>query len=70
MEIELEEMEHGKKLNLGNIAEDKKTKIRLMKANKQYKELLDYANSLPPNKDMYMLKANALMHLRKWSEII
>lgn len=37
MEIELEEMEHGKVLNLGNIAEEKKVKIRLMKVNKQYK---------------------------------
>lgn len=38
-----------------------------MKAKKQYVELLEYATNLPPNKDKYMLKANALMHLKKWS---
>ncbi len=41
-----------------------------MKAKKQYAELLEYANSLPPNRDKYLLKANALMHLRKWKELI
>lgn len=66
MEIELEEMEHGKVLNLGNIAEDKQAKIKAMKTKKQYKELLDFANAMPANKDKYLLKSNALMHLKRW----
>lgn len=70
MEIELEDMEHGKPINLSNMAEEKQAKIRLFKAKKQYAELLEYANNLPPNRDKYLLKANALMHLRKWKELV
>ena len=68
MEIELEEMEHGKLVSYSSIADDKQSKIKLMKAKKQYAELLDYSNTLPPNKDHYLLKANALTHLKKWKE--
>lgn len=52
------------------MAEDKQKKIKTMKAKKQYAELLEYANNLPPNRDKYLLKANALMHLKKWKELI
>ncbi len=48
------------------MAQEKQSKIKIMKAKKQYNELLEYANNLPPNRDKYLLKANALMHLRKW----
>ena len=70
MEIELEDMEHRKTINLSNMAEEKQAKIRQFKAKKQYAELLEYANNLPPNRDKYLLKANALMHLRKWKELV
>lgn len=70
MEIELEDMEHGKPINFTTMAAQKQAKIKAMKAKKQYAELLEYANSLPPNRDKYLLKANALMHLRKWKELI
>ena len=43
-------MENGKVLNLGQLAEDKKAKIKVMKSKKQYNELYSYANALPPTK--------------------
>ncbi len=40
MEIELEDMEHGKPINFSNMAQEKQAKIKQMKAKKQYPELL------------------------------
>ena len=70
MDIELEEMEHGKVVKYTSIADDKQTKIKMMKAKKQYNELLEYTDTLPSNKDRYLLRASALMHLKKWEEAI
>ena len=55
-------------VNYTNIAEDKQSKIKVLKAKKQYEELLDYTNTLPSSKDRYLLKANTLMHLRRWKD--
>ena len=63
-------MEHGKAINFSNMGQDKENKIKTLKSKKQYSELLEYANNLPPNKDKYLLKANTLMHLKKWKELI
>lgn len=52
------------------MAQDKQNKIKVLKSKKQYNELLEYANALPPNRDKYLLKSNALMHLKKWKELI
>lgn len=52
------------------MAQQKQEKIKQLKSKKQYNELLEYANSLPPNRDKYILKANALMYLKKWKELI
>lgn len=43
-------MKHGKVLNLGNIAEEKKKKVKELKGKKMYNELLEYANAMPPVK--------------------
>ena len=59
-------MEDGKPLTLSTVKEDKREKIKVFKAKKKYKELYELACDLPPNKDKYLLKANALMHLKKW----
>ena len=63
-------MQHGKVINLETMGQQKQNKIKLMKSKKQYNQLLEYANSLPPNRDKYLLKATALMHLKKWKELI
>lgn len=44
-------------------------KIKVLKAKKQYRELLDLANSMPNNKEKYMIQANALLHLKRWREL-
>ena len=44
-------------------------KIKSLKAKKQYKELMDLANSMPNNKEKYLIKANACLHLKKWKEL-
>lgn len=69
MDIELEEMEHGKVVKYSSIADDKQSKIKVLKAKKQYNELLEYTDSLPSNKDRYLLRAYALMHMKKWEEV-
>ena len=61
-------MEHGKPINFAGMAQEKQAKIKLMKSKKQYAELLYYANSLPPNRDKYLLKANDIMHLKRRKE--
>ena len=70
MDIELTEMEHGKPLTLSSALDEKKSKIKVLKNKKQFNELLDLAAELPSTKDKYMLKANALMHLKQWKEAI
>ena len=66
MYVELTEMEDGKPLTLSSVKEDQKQKIKALKSKKKYNELYELASNLPPNKDKYLLKANALMHLKKW----
>lgn len=68
MDIELEEMEHGKVVQYSSIAADKQSKIKVLKGKKQYEELLEYTDTLPSNKDRYLLRANALMHLKRWKD--
>lgn len=70
MDIELTEMEHGKPLTLSSLAGDKNAKIKELKVKKNYAELYELAVSLPPTKDKFLLKASALMHLKKWEEAI
>lgn len=69
MDIELEEMEHGKVVKYTTITDDKQSKIKVLKAKRQYNEILEYTDSLPSNKDRYLLRAYALMHLKKWEEV-
>lgn len=59
-------MEHGKVVKYNSIADDKQSKIKVLKAKKQYNEILEYTDSLPSNKDRYLLRAYALMHMKKW----
>ena len=40
MDIELEEMEHGKVVNYSSMADDKQTKVKMMKVKKQYNVIL------------------------------
>lgn len=70
MDIELTEMEHGKPLTLSSIKGEKNAKIKELKEKKNYPALLELAVSLPPTKDKFLLKANALMHLKKWQDAI
>ncbi len=44
-------------------------KIKVFKAKKQYKELLDLAASMPNTKEKYLLQANACLHLKRWKEL-
>jgi hypothetical protein len=43
--------------------------LKIFKAKKQYKDILEIANSMPNNKEKYLLKCNALLHLKKWQEL-
>jgi tetratricopeptide (TPR) repeat protein len=40
-----------------------------LKANKQYKELLELAKTMPNTKDKYLVQAHACLHLKKWKDL-
>ena len=45
------------------------TQIKALKAKRQYKEILDLAETMHNTKEKYLLKANALLHLKMWKEL-
>lgn len=68
MEVELDDFEDGRPMILKTNSETAQ-KIKALKAKKQYKELLAFAESMPNTKEKYMIQANALLHLKRWREL-
>jgi len=44
-------------------------KIKVLKAKRNYKEMLQIASTMPNNRDKYMLQSNAYLHLKMWKEL-
>lgn len=68
MEVELDTFTDGRPMKLKTTTEDAQ-KIKVLKAKKQYKEMLDLANSMPNTKEKYLIQSNALLHLKRWKEL-
>lgn len=68
MYIELEDYENGRPMVVKTTNEIA-SKIKVMKANKNYNEIYELTLTMPNTKEKYLMQANALMHLKKWKEL-
>jgi hypothetical protein len=68
-EFELESWDNGKPINK-NTGKEVIDKIRRLREKKDYKGILDLANTLQNNQETYLIKANAYMGLQRWEDVI
>jgi tetratricopeptide (TPR) repeat protein len=68
MEVELDTFTDGRPMVLKTSSETAQ-KIKVLKSKKQYKEMLELANSMPSTKEKYLIQSNAFLHLKRWKEL-
>jgi hypothetical protein len=68
MEVELDNFEDGRPM-IFKTNQETAQKIKALKGKKQYKELLEFAGTMPNTKEKYLLQANACLHLKRWKEL-
>lgn len=66
-DFELEVWDNGKPFNKNN---EVLNKIKVLKEKKDYKGILELANTLQNNQETYLIKANANMGLQRWDDVI
>jgi len=65
MEVELDTFTDGRPMVL-KTNQETALKIKALKSKKQYKEMLDLANSMPNTREKYLIQSNALLSLKRW----
>lgn len=68
-EFELESWDNGKPMNK-SASKDVVDKIKKLKEKKDYKGILELANTMQNDQETYLIKANAFMGLQRWEDVI